>query len=150
MRWTNGMLLLLLAGCSAAPAGPRPREVRAEVDACDYCHMRVDDARMAAQLVEAGGRVRMFDEPGCLLAWMEAHPGAAAAGAAFVADAATGAWVPAAEALWVHPGARTEMGFDLAAFAGRAAAEARARTTGGAVLEWDAVRRKGVADAHAH
>ena len=146
--WIGGLALLALAACSAAGGVPRPRDVQAGADACEYCHMQVDDVSMAAQFVEAAGRVRMFDEPGCLVAWMADHP--ETVGAGFVADAAGGGWVPAEQAAWVRRGAKTGMGFDLVTFRDATAAEARARVAGGTVVSWQAVVREGVGHAHAH
>jgi len=146
--WIGGVALVALAACSAAGGVPRPRDVQAGADACEYCHMQVDDVSMAAQFVEAAGRVRMFDEPGCLVAWMEDHP--EAVGTAFVADAAGGEWVPAELAVWVRHGAKTGMGFDLVTFRDPADAAARARASGGTVVDWRTVVREGVGDAHAH
>lgn len=151
MKMTTMMPMLLaaaLAGCASAEAAPSPRDVRPGLDACEYCHMRVDDARMAAQFVEANGRVRMFDEPGCMAAWMKDH--ADAAGAPFVADAAGGGWIAAEDAHWVRGAAGTPMGFGLAAFRDRADAEARAAARGGTVAPWETILAEGVEHGHAH
>lgn len=139
-------LALLLAACSTASAAG-PREVVAGVDACDYCHMTADDPALAAQWVGADGEIRVFDEPGCLVAWLAERPDAA--GEAWVADAAGGGWVPAAEARLVVGGARTGMGFDVVAFRDPAAAAARAAETGGEAVGWSALRERGVEHDHA-
>lgn len=150
MRWRIGSVLAaaLLAACSGAQAAPAARDVRVGVDACEYCHMAVDDARRAAQWVPEEGPPRMFDEPGCLLAWLGRHPGTR--GAAFLADEKGGGWVRAAEAFLVRGGARTGMGFDLVAFRDEAAARARAAETGGRLARWEELFREGVMDVHAH
>jgi nitrous oxide reductase accessory protein NosL len=140
-------LLLALAACSA-PGPPSPRALRPEADACEVCHMRVDDPRAAAQLVEPDGRVRMFDAAGCLVAWLDDHP--RSAGAAFVSDAGGGGWLPAADAAWVAGGGASGMGGRLRAFRDRGAAEADARKSGGAVMGWNAARTLETDDAHAH
>lgn len=134
---------LALSACAAAAEVPAPREIRPGEDVCANCHMAVDDGARAAQWVERDGRVRTFDEPGCLVAWLERNP--AATGAPFVGDAAGGGWVAAAEAWFVHGGARTEMGFDVVAYRDEAVAGA----AGGVVMSWEDLRAEGVEHAHA-
>lgn len=141
------VLPLLGAGCAAAGA-PHPREIRPGEDACEYCHMAVDDPARAAQWVAFGGRALTFDEPGCLLAWLERNPGAT--GAPFVADEAGSGWIPAEEATFVRGGTETGMGFGIVAYRSADAAGAAAAERGGEVRSWADLLREGVADAHAH
>ncbi len=117
------------------------------VDVCEYCHMTVDDHGRAAQWIEPGGKAFLFDEAGCLLAWLQARPGAV--GEAFFGDAEETGWVPAAEATFIREGLATGMGFDIVAYRSRAAAEQIAAEMGGRVIDWNALQREGVADVHA-
>lgn len=125
--------VLGLAGCGGG-AAPAPRDITPGVDVCADCHMTVDDPLESAQWVESGGRVHTFDEPGCMLRWLGHHD--AEGGAGFVADWASGDWIPVDHAWLVRGGSRTDMGYDLVAFAEREAAEARAREAGGEVTTW--------------
>src|SRR5690606_17455236 len=86
----------LAAACGGTSGPPAPRDVVLGVDVCEYCHMSVDEPDFAAQWVAADGRKLVFDEPGCLLAWLDDHAGAK--GTAFVADAEGTGWLPATEA----------------------------------------------------
>ncbi|MDH3200412.1 MAG: hypothetical protein OEM15_05910 [Myxococcales bacterium] len=54
------------------PEGPVPVVWDREV--CEHCKMHVGDPRFAAQLQAANGAVMSFDDPGCLAAYLEAHP----------------------------------------------------------------------------
>ena len=146
MRTLAILLIFLVSGCAAA-AAPAPREIRADEDVCAYCHMGVDDPARAAEWVEPSGRVHTFDEPGCLLAWMERNPDAA--GAPFVADEAGSGWIAAPDALYVRGGAETGMGFGIVAYRDPAEARAAAAERGGEVRSWNALLEEGVADAHA-
>lgn len=141
------VLALLLAGCASGSAAPAPDELTLGVDACDYCHMAIDDPAAAAQWITPAGHAHKFDEPGCLLAWLQRSPGVAGAG--FVADAGGAGWVPAPEAHLVQGGAKTPMGFGIVAFRDMEDAERRAAETGGRPVDWETVRTEGVADAHA-
>lgn len=141
-----GLLVIaaLLLACGST-ASPRPRDVTLGVDACDYCHMTVDDVSRAAQWVPVSGRALLFDEPGCLLAWLARNP--SAEGEAFVALEPDGAWITADSAVFLGGALRTGMGFDVVAMDPAAAGE---RAEGGELLTWTELRRKGVGDAHAH
>lgn len=59
-------LLVAAAGCGA----PRPITVEFGRAACDHCHMTIAEPRFAAQLVTRTGKVFVFDEPGCLAAFL--------------------------------------------------------------------------------
>ncbi len=66
-----GILLTRLNRVSL-PEGPVPVVWDREV--CEHCKMHVGDPRFAAQLQAANGTVMSFDDPGCLAAYLEAHP----------------------------------------------------------------------------
>ena len=138
---------LAQAACATADAAPRPREITYGVDACDQCHMSVDDPGLAAEWLGIDGAAHEFDQPGCLVAWLANHP--SADGTGFVRDYGGGGWVRADSATYVIGGRRTDMGFSVTAFRARADADARAAEIHGRTLGWAALRTEGVPDAHA-
>jgi copper chaperone NosL len=151
--WTIAVLsslLLAAAGCGGDAVAGQPRDIAVGVDACGYCHMSVDDVERAAQWVPASGPAITFDEPGCLVAWLQRNPGAT--GRAYVADGAGGGWVAAEEGAYLVGRVRTGMGFDVVAYAAGADAVERLGEEGGEageVLSWAELLERGVVDAHA-
>lgn len=145
----GALLLQVLGGCAAGAAGPpSPRELVAGVDVCEYCHMMVDEPGRAAQWLEPGGKALLFDEPGCLVAWLLARP--EAAGEAFFGDAGGTGWIPAAEASFIREGPGTGMGFDIVAYRSAEAARHVAAEMGGRVVAWRQLLSEGVAHGHEH
>jgi hypothetical protein len=69
------MRVIALAGVVLALAcGPRldqPAEPVWGKQACDHCMMLVSERRSAAQAVSVGGTRKFFDDPGCLVEWLE-------------------------------------------------------------------------------
>lgn len=59
---------LALAACRPAE-GPQP--IVYDREPCTYCRMLISEPRFAAQLVAQDGSVSSFDDPGCLLAYLE-------------------------------------------------------------------------------
>jgi len=83
--------------------------------ACANCRMTVVDRTLASQLVAPGEEPRVFDDLGCLAAYLAARPTAAGTGV-FVADHATGEWVAAADAVYTRdPAIATPMNSHLVA-----------------------------------
>jgi copper chaperone NosL len=104
----------LLAGC--ASGAPRPAAFQAGTP-CTHCRMTVLDQKLASQLVAPGEDPRFFDDLGCLTAYLAAHP-AEPGVRAFVADHTSGAWIPAAEAVYSRDAAlATPMNSHLVAHA---------------------------------
>ena len=143
----TAVLIGAAGGCAGEGLAGAPRDIVADVDACEFCHMVVDDATRAAQWVPDSGAAVVFDEPGCLVAWLQRHP--EGAGTAWMADAGTGQWIPAEAATYLVGSVRTGMGFDVVAYASPAAAETRL-DEGGELIDWPELTRRGVSDAHAH
>lgn len=138
----------LSVACAASDEGRTPREIATGVDVCGYCHMAVDDVERAAQWVPESGRVITFDEPGCLIAWLQRNPGVK--GRAYVADGDSGEFVAAEGATYLAGATRTGMGFDIIAFAEQGRAAERLGTGEGEILGWSELNERGVRDAHAH
>jgi copper chaperone NosL len=148
VRVLAGALLLQAIGCAGAAGPPLPREIVMGVDVCEYCHMTVDDPGRAAQWLEPGGKALLFDEPGCLVAWSQARPGAA--GEAFFGDAEGTGWILAAEACFIREGPGTGWGFDIVAYRSADAAQRVAAEMGGRVVSWQLLLTEGVAHGHEH
>ena len=70
------LMLLFAAGavsCGNSTDSHGPRAIVAAVDVCEYCHMTPDDHSLAAQWVDLNGKTYVFDEPGCLIAWLDSN-----------------------------------------------------------------------------
>lgn len=61
----------LLAACGR-PSQPAP--IAFDREPCAHCRMLISDPGYAAQLESAQGEVASFDDPGCLLAALDAYP----------------------------------------------------------------------------
>lgn len=99
---------LLAAACSRTVAAAEPVWGK---EPCANCRMLVSDKRYAAQVVDATGEHRFFDDIGCMVIWMDAQKSEAPA---WVREAASGAWLDARTAHYVQ-GARTPMDFGFEA-----------------------------------
>lgn len=136
------------AGFVASCGAPAARPIAYGKEACRHCHMTIVDARFAAELVTVKGMAFVFDDVGCLAAFVESGK------------------VPAAEvhSMWVndflHPDTRLEardaaylrvdslptpMGSHLVAF--RPADAARMREVlGGDLVRWEQLEYRGHGD----
>jgi copper chaperone NosL len=129
--------LALLAACGGGERermGPQP--IAVGIDECAWCRMLIDEERLAAQFVPAGGRVSSFGEVGCLLAWLASA--ADTSGASYVKAFDTGGWLRAESAHYATGQVRTPMRFDLTA---------HSTPPSGGSEAWDAIRRKGAPHA---
>lgn len=134
-RWAAAALLLaaLLTGCRGASLAPRPAPLRGA--RCARCGMRVEDARIAAELVTVRG-ARFYDDIGCLAT---DRPPDQAPRRLWVMGA-NGDWIAAETAFYASSaGSRTPMGYNFAAYPTEEAAR-RADREGRALL-WDEVIR---------
>ncbi len=72
-----GAVLLLLAGCGGGGGlksqngGPVAFEPQKSV--CPQCHMPLKGELDSAEYVAPGGEVTVFDDPGCMVLWLEEH-----------------------------------------------------------------------------
>ena len=109
------MLATSLIACRASAA--EPVAIDPAHDACAECRMLISDVHLAAQLVAPGEEPKLFDDIGCLRAYLKANTPSPAA-IAFVADHGSGAWVPAGAAVYTQSSARvTAMGSGILAHA---------------------------------
>jgi hypothetical protein len=120
-------VLLLLAAVSLAGACARD-DAAAEPawgkEPCAHCAMVLSDRRFGGQIVTSGGERLFFDDPGCMVLYLDERSVAPAH--AWVREATTGQWLDARAARFVG-GARSPMDFGF-----------EARSSGG--VGWDAMR----------
>jgi copper chaperone NosL len=108
-------LSMFACGDSKPPAGPA--EVHYGEDVCDRCKMIISDQRFAAQYVMNDGRVKKFDDFGCMAAELGNDGGKDEVGGIYVTDFATGSWLDARKAHYLKsPDIASPMGYGIAAF----------------------------------
>ena len=134
----------LLAGIATmlACATPSPHPVVYGTDQCAHCHMTVADPRYAAELVTRTGKVIVFDDIGCLVAYLAT--GAVQQGSVHSTWAhdyvAPGEWVPTRDLAFVRSDSfHTPMGSGLAALARPQVADSIREAAGGERLDWTQV-----------
>jgi len=133
-RW-----LALAATGLAACAAPHPRAIAWGHEACEHCHMTLEDHRFAAEFVSTTGKAYIFDDVGCLATWIgERH--ARPAGIWVASFTTPDTWLAADSAVYLKTAAlSTPMGSGLAALRpGREADSVRA-ALGGELLRWEEV-----------
>jgi len=125
-----------------ACAAPAPRPIVYGTDQCAHCHMTIVDKRYAAELVTSTSKVLVFDDIGCLAAYLAT--GAVAPGAVqstWAHDYLTPAeWVPARDLSFVRSDSfHTPMGSGLVALARPQVADSVRAAVGGERLDWPQV-----------
>jgi hypothetical protein len=103
-----GAFVGVVVRSQARPEGPVP--IVYDKEACTHCHMQVGDPRLAAQAQLADGTVLDFDDPGCLLAWLDTAKEQPRA--VWLRAYREDRWIPRASAAFVDVG-ETPMGFGL-------------------------------------
>jgi copper chaperone NosL len=131
--------MLAVAVTILACASPAPRPIVYGTDQCAHCHMTIADPRYAAQLVTSTGKVLVFDDIGCLRAYLAS--GAVAPRAihsTWAHDyASAGAWLPTSGLSFVRSDAfHTPMGSGLVALAQSQVADSVREAMGGERLDW--------------
>lgn len=135
-----------LAIALAACVRPAPRAIAYGEDACRHCHMTITDPRFAAELVTTTGKVYVFDDVGCLTAFV--HEGtvpAARVQGLWVSDyLRPDSLLDARQAVYLEVDSLpTPMASHLAALrVGPAADSLRARL-GGTLLAWEQLPARG-------
>ena len=79
---------------------------------CSHCRMHVGDPHFAAQVQQQDGQVFNFDDPGCMLTWLDGKHGPVHA--AYVHHHTQDRWLPLKDAAFVEV-TPTPMGFGLGA-----------------------------------
>jgi hypothetical protein len=69
-----GAFVFAVISAQQLPEGPVP--IVWDKEACAYCQMHIGEPHFAAQAQLADGRVLGFDDPGCLMRWLQASPSA--------------------------------------------------------------------------
>ncbi|HVK00168.1 MAG TPA: nitrous oxide reductase accessory protein NosL [Gemmatimonadales bacterium] len=145
LRERRRLVIGAVAALAAACGSPGPRPIALGEEVCRHCHMTIADPRFAAELVTTRGRVYVFDDVGCL--------------AAFVASESVPSTV--VHSLWVHDflhpdslldartasylrvdSLRTPMSSHLAALAAGAAGDSAHARLGGVRLGWEQLLRE--------
>jgi hypothetical protein len=139
-RWAAPAILGLLLGPPGLPGCSREvrPEVTAGLDACAHCNMVIDDVKQAAGWIQDREFVP-FDNPGCLLAALEALPARAQPppDALFFADFRDGTFYPAETMTFLLTSHRpTVMDGGALAFGSRAAAERARKHEDEVVTDW--------------
>ncbi|MEW6322513.1 MAG: nitrous oxide reductase accessory protein NosL [Acidobacteriota bacterium] len=131
---------LILASAVAACSTPKPVDVLTG-EACWRCRQPISDARLAAEVMASNGVASKFRTIHCMSTWL-GQQAAPPDGRIYVTDYATGKWLSAESAVYVHTVVnRKTMERDFLAFA---TAEAAAKAADGAPLVgWDTVLRAG-------
>lgn len=138
---TAGTILLAAAaflGCGRQS----PREISYGNESCGYCHMTIADPRFSAEAITPTGKVAVFDDVGCLAAWLgEARTAIASAWVVSFVDGRE--WLAADQSVYLQSEAlRTPMGSGLAALRPGAEADSVRKALGGTLLTWDEVRAR--------
>jgi copper chaperone NosL len=136
LRW---VVVLLFVATSPACMPTRPRAIAWGRESCSHCHMTLVDSRFAAELLTRTGKAVVFDDVGCLAAWLGENSIAVAS--SWVANfAAPDQWLLADNAVYLRSDTlRTPMASGLAALPpGRRADSVRA-LLGGTLLTWSEV-----------
>jgi hypothetical protein len=115
-------LLLLFAGCGGSGGGGGalespgggPVDFKAGSLTCPECHMEIKGLQDSAELIE-GKEVTVFDDPGCMVLWMEKHGIDPAKAKIYVYTRDTKRWVPAQKAHYSQTDA-TPMGYGFGAY----------------------------------
>lgn len=92
-------LTALLAGCSGD--NYEPKEINAATDICEICQMSISNEEFAGQIVFKNGDHEVYDDLGCLMAYINEH-GEDEIGAAYIKDEAMGTWVNIKEATYIY------------------------------------------------
>jgi len=100
----------LLVRAERNPDGPVP--IAYDKAACGHCRMHVGDPRFAAQAQLEDGQVFDFDDPGCLLSWIDEN--SAPLHAVWLRHSQRDEWISREDAGFV-PISPTPMGFGLGA-----------------------------------
>jgi hypothetical protein len=142
-------LLLLLAGCGGGngleSADGKPVAFKAGAVTCPECHMELKGLRDSAELIR-NGHVQVFDDPGCLVLWMNQHGIDEKKANIWVYTRDTKRWIDARHAHYSQTDA-TPMGYGCGAYENPAEgrldfAQMRLRVLRGLTLKDPKIRKK--------
>jgi hypothetical protein len=134
----SGIVFVVLALVGAACSSYTPLPI-AGGETCFRCRRAVDEPKLAAEMIDPGGRAFKFRTAGCLATYVKQHPGEN--GYIFVTDFKTGRMLPASKASFVPTmlGEGRERRQEFIAFKASADAKASAIAQGTAATDWDGV-----------
>ena len=129
-------ILLLLATAIPACSPIRPRAIAWGRESCSHCHMTLADPRFAAESLTRTGKAVVFDDVGCLAAWVAENRAVVAS--SWVANfAAPDQWLRADSAVYLRSDTlRTPMASGLAALTPGPQADSVRAALGGTLLTW--------------
>ena len=155
MRWTVLFIVMawLLGGCGGkesnvglkSPNG-RPVTFKPAGVTCPQCHMPLKSLTDSTQLIFKDGRVEVFDDPGCMVLWMEEQKIDPSKVALWVYTRDTHRWIDAKKAHYSQTDP-TPMGYGFGAYEKSAAGrlsfeEMRMRMLRGLTLKDPKIRKK--------
>ena len=108
------LLLLVILNAACGPSEPVANEPVWGKQPCEHCAMLLSEKEHGAQVLTLDDDRLYFDDLGCLVAWLDAHPNATRAQWVRASDAQT--WVPLAKAGFA-PAKHTPMDFGFVATA---------------------------------
>ena len=111
--WTLAGAALLTVSC-AGSGRSGPIAIELGRDACSHCRMAIISRSTAAEILAPGEEPRLFDDLGCLGAFVASSPAGPDA-VVFVADHRTGTWIEARHAVFTKTSLQTPMGSGLVA-----------------------------------
>jgi len=112
----------ILIGCQSGNALDQPPQIRYGEDACDECHMLINEARFASAIVTSQAQTRRFDDIGCMLIYLNKHQEDVVY--FWVTDFNSQKWLDAENAAFVQSdNIQTPMGFGIIAAANKNAAK---------------------------
>lgn len=136
MKLWKGLVLIfvifLLSACGNEAY--EPRDINAETDVCKICNMSVTSVDYAAQAVLKNKDTVVFDDLGCLMAYIEGN-GDKEIGAAYIRDTNSSKWLNIKEASYVYSADYwTPMNYGVLAFATKEEAESYVKEQPGKML----------------
>lgn len=143
-RLLGPLLLLgaLLAACGGAN-GKDPPKISYGKDVCSRCGMIITEEKLASGLVATDGKSRTFDDPGEMIATVQAE--GLNGDRAWVHDFTTVQWIDATTAYYVvSEEVVTPMATGVVAFSTREAAADFEASRAGVVMSWDDMLTKWV------
>jgi len=119
--WLAGLVMgLVLAGCgggsNGVPESPdgKPVAFQPSRTTCPECHMALKGFQDSAELIE-GKKVKVFDDPGCMVLWMQKRGIDPKKAKIFVYTRDSKRWIPAQRAFFSQTDA-TPMGYGFGAY----------------------------------
>ncbi|NIR49852.1 hypothetical protein GWO43_15140 [candidate division KSB1 bacterium] len=133
-------LSLLAFAFSCNEGAPKPAKVYYGEDMCAHCQMLISEPNFVGQFLPANGKVKKFDDIGCLVAKLEEE--SETPRAIFVASYEDSGWLNAENATFLKSEKlHTPMSFGLAAFPDREAAKEARAEFGGEILSYQQLKQ---------